>query len=83
MAQLIKDEQLKASEKEIEEEIKTQADSSGQKYEEFKELIERNHYTSHIESDVKNKKLIDFLLKNNTIVKGKKVDYIDLMENKL
>ncbi|MCK5200931.1 MAG: trigger factor, partial [Spirochaetales bacterium] len=81
MAQLIEDEKIEASEKEVEEEIKAQAEGSGQKYEEFKELIERNHYTSHIESDVKNRKLLDFLVKNNTITKGKKVDFLDLMDN--
>lgn len=81
MAQLIEDEKIEASEKEVEEEIKAQAEGSGQKYEEFKELIERNHYASHIESDVKNRKLLDFLVKNNTITKGKKVDFLDLMDN--
>ncbi len=81
MAKLIEDEKIEASEKEVEEEIKTQALGSGQKYEEFKELIERNHYTSHIESDVKNRKLLDFLVKSNTITKGKKVDFLDLMDN--
>ena len=81
MAKLIEDEKIEASEKEVEEEIKIQAEGSGQKYEEFKELIERNHYISHIESDVKNRKLLDFLVKNNTITKGKKVDFLDLMDN--
>ncbi len=82
MAKLIEDEKIEATEEEIEEEIKTQAIGSGQKYEEFKELVERNHYTSHIESDVKNRKLLDFLLKNNVLTKGKKVSFPELMENK-
>lgn len=81
MSKLIEDEKIEAAEKEVEEEIKAQAENSGQKYEEFKELIERNHYTSHIESDVKNRKLLDFLIENNTIKKGKKVDFLDLMDN--
>jgi trigger factor len=46
-----------------------------------KELIEKNNYTAHIENDVKNKKFIDFLISKNTITKGKKVDYLDLLEN--
>ena len=83
MAKLIEDEKIEATEEEIEEEIKEQAIGSGQKYEEFKELIEKNNYTPHIESDVKNKKFIDFLISKNTITKGKKVDYLDLLENNL
>ncbi len=82
MAKLIEEENIKAEEEEIEEEIKSQALSSGQKYEEFKELIEKNNYKSHIESDVKNRKLMDFLIKNNVFTKGKKVDFSDLMNNK-
>jgi len=83
MAKLIEDEKIEAAEDEVEEEIKEQAIGSGQKYEEFKELIEKNNYTPHIESDVKNKKFIDFLISKNTITKGKKVDYLDLLENNL
>ncbi len=81
MVKLIEDEKIEASDEEMEEEIKTQAIGSGQKYEDFKELIEKNNYRSHIESDVKNRKLFDFLLKNNTVTKGKKVDFLDLMDN--
>ncbi len=81
LAKLIKDEKIEATKEEIEEEIKTQALDSGQKYEEFKELIEKNNYTSHIKNDVKNKKFIDFLIGKNTITKGKKVDYLDFLEN--
>ncbi len=83
MAKLIEDEKITASEEEVEKEIKEQAEDSGQKYEEFKELIEKNNYTPHIESDIKNKKFINFLISNNTITKGKKVDYLDLLENNL
>lgn len=81
IAKLIEDEKIEASKDEVEEEIKTQAVDSGQKYEEFKELIEKNNYTSHIENDVKNKKFIDFLISKNTITKGNKVDFLDLLEN--
>ncbi len=81
IAKLVEDEKIEASKEEVEEEIKTQAIDSGQKFEEFKELIEKNNYTAHIENDVKNKKFIDFLISNNTIAKGKKVDYLDLLEN--
>ena len=81
IAKLIKDEKIEASKEEVEEEIKKQALDSGQKYEEFKEIIEKNNYTSHIENDVKNKKFIDFLISKNTVTKGKKVDFLDLLEN--
>ncbi|MDA3939893.1 MAG: trigger factor [Spirochaetia bacterium] len=81
LAKLIEEEKIEATEEEVNEEIKTQAIDSGQKLEEFKELIEKNNYTAHIENDVKNKKFIDFLISKNTITKGKKVDYLDLLEN--
>ncbi len=81
MNKIIEEEKIEASEKEIDEEIKLQAESSSQKYEDFKELIEKNNYTDHIAADVKNKKLIDFLLEKNTFTKGSKVDFIDLVQN--
>ena len=81
MNRIIEEEKIEASEKEIEEEIKLQAEASGQSYEEFKELIEKNNYTDHIAADVKNKKLLDFLFKKNTFKKGEKVNFIDLIQN--
>jgi trigger factor len=81
IAKLIEDEKIETTSEEVDEEIKTQAIDSGQKYDEFKELIEKNNYTAHIENDVKNKKFIDFLISKNTITKGKKVDFVDLLEN--
>ncbi len=81
MNKIIETEKIEASEEEIEEEIKQQAESSGRKYEEFKEIIEKNNYTDHIAADVKNRKLLDFLFKKNTFKKGKKVDFIDLIQN--
>jgi trigger factor len=83
MAKLIEDEKIEATEEEVEEEIKTQAIGSGQKYEEFKELIEKNNYTAHIENDVKNRKFVDFLIAKNTVKKGKKIDFLDLLDNNL
>jgi len=82
MNKIIEKEKIDASEKEIDDEIKHQAESSGQKYEDFKDLIKKNSYTDHIAADVKNKKLVDFLLKKNTFTKGNKVSFIDLIQNK-
>ncbi len=82
MNKIIEEEKIEASEKEIDDEIKQQAESSSQKYEDFKEMIEKNNYIDHIAADVKNKKLVDFLLTKNTFTKGSKVDFIDLVQNK-
>ena len=82
MNKIIEEEKIEASEKEIDDEIKLQAESSSQKYEDFKEIIEKNNYSDHIAADVKNRKLIDFLLSKNTFTKGDKVDFIDLVQNK-
>ncbi len=82
MNKIIEEEKIEASEEEIEDEIKQQAESSSQKYEDFKEIIEKNNYTDHIAADVKNRKLIDFLFAKNSFTKGDKVDFIDLMQNK-
>ena len=81
MTKIIEEEKIEASEKEIDEEIKLQAESSSQSYEEFKELIEKNNYTDHIAADVKNKKLLDFLFEKNNFKKGEKVKFIDLIQN--
>ncbi len=82
MNKIIEEEKIEASDKEIDDEIKHQAASSSQKYEDFKEIIEKNNYSDHIAADVKNRKLIDFLLSKNTFTKGDKIDFIDLVQNK-
>lgn len=82
MNKIIEEEKIEASEKEIDDEIKHQAESSSQKYEDFKEIIEKNNYSDHIAADVKNRKLVDFLLSKNKFTKGDKVDFIDLVQNK-
>jgi trigger factor len=82
MEKIIEKEAPEVSDDEVEQEIRNQAESAGQEFEELKEMFEKNGFTDMVKSDLKNRKAIDLLLGKNAIKKGKKVDYLDFMQNK-
>ncbi len=72
---------IEADENEAYEELKKQAERSGQDYETIKEQYEKNNLIEYVKTDVKNRKLFDFMLEQSKIKKGKKLDYLDFVEN--
>lgn len=72
---------IDASDEEAEEELKKQAEQSNQDFETVKEQYEKNNLMDYVKTDVKNRKLFDFMLEQSKIKKGKKLDYLDFMQN--
>jgi len=72
---------IDATDEEAYEELKTQAEQAGQDYEEVKKQYEQNNLIEYVKTDVKNRKLFDFLLEQSKIKKGKKMDYLDFVQN--
>lgn len=82
MEKIIEKESPEVSDDEVEQEIRSQAESAGQEYESLKEMFEKNGFTDMVRSDLLHRKAIDLLLEKNRMKKGKKVDYLDFMQNK-
>jgi trigger factor len=78
---LIEDLKFEASDEELEMEIETQAEASGASIEEFKKYYEQEQMKEYLKEDIKERKLFDQLLAENTIKPGKKEKYIDLISN--
>jgi trigger factor len=74
-------EKIEATDEEALEELKKQAERSNQDFETVKEQYEKNNLLEYIKTDVQNRKLFDFLLEQSKIKKGKKLDYLDFMQN--
>lgn len=71
---------VEVSEEEIDEEIKKNAENNDREFEELKKYLEDNNMMEYVKSDVKNRKLFDFLIEQSKIKKGEKIDYLDFME---
>jgi trigger factor len=76
---LVEQESIEVSDDEINEEIRKQAQGSSMSEEEAREYFEKNNYLDYVKRDIQEKKMIDLLFEKNTVKKGKKVKYLDLM----
>ncbi|MCF7914027.1 MAG: trigger factor [Spirochaetaceae bacterium] len=72
---------IEATDEEAYEELKQQAEQAGQDYEEVKQQYEQNNLMDYVKTDVQNRKLFDFLLEQSKLKKGKKMDYLDFVQN--
>ena len=72
---------IEATDEEAYEELKQQAEQAGQDYEEVKQQYEQNNLMDYVKTDVQNRKLFDFLLEQSKLKKGKKIDYLDFVQN--
>ncbi len=78
---IIEDEKIEVSDDEMEEEIKKQAEMYNMPVEDLKKSFGEAGLKEYLSSDIKQKKVADFLLKNAKITKSEeKVDYDDLMK---
>ncbi|AEF80809.1 trigger factor [Leadbettera azotonutricia] len=78
---LMEELKFEASDEEVEKEIETQAEAGGATIEEFKKYYEQEQMREYLKEDIKERKLFDRLLQENTIKPGKKEKYIDLISN--
>jgi trigger factor len=78
---LMEEQKLEASDEEVEKELETMAAETGTALEEFKKYYEQENMKEYLKEDIKERKLFDILLAENTIKPGKKEKYLDLMAN--
>ena len=78
---IIEDEKVEVTDDEMEEEIKKQAEMYNMPVEDLKKSFGEAGLKEYLSSDIKQKKVADFLLDNAKITKSdEKVDYDDLMK---
>ncbi|GHV95285.1 trigger factor [Spirochaetia bacterium] len=76
---LIEEQKFEAGDEEVEKELETMAAESGTALEEFKKYYEQDNMKEYLKEDIKERKLFDMLLAENTLKPGKKENYLDLM----
>jgi trigger factor len=78
--EMVKQENIELSDKDIDERIQKEADAQRISVEEAREKMNRDNYFEFLKYDVKNEKLYDILLDSATRKKGKKVKFLDLVQ---
>ena len=81
LTKIIEEENIEVADNEVEEELEKHAEQQGTSVDELREQYEKTNYLGNIENDVKNRKVIDFLLENAKIKKGEKVKFLDIMQD--
>jgi trigger factor len=70
---------LEAAEDEVEKEYEKMAEETGQPLEDIKKYYEQDNMQMYLKEEIKEHKLFDLMLAENTITKGKKETYLDLV----
>jgi trigger factor len=78
---LIEEQGLDASDEETEQEFERIAGESGSSPEEVKKYYEQASLRDYLAEEIKERKLFDLLLAENTIKLGKKANYLDIVGN--
>jgi trigger factor len=78
---LISEQNLDASDEDVEKEIETQAANSGISIDEAKKHYESENMKEYLKQDIKEQKLFNLLLAENTVKTGGKKKYLDLAAN--
>jgi trigger factor len=76
---LMEDLKLEASDDEVEREIESLAKEEGVPLEDVKKYYEEANMRDTIRGRIRERKLFDILQSENTVIKGKKENYLDLM----
>jgi trigger factor len=78
---LIEEQEMSASDEETEKELENLAVESGSPLEDVKKYYEQEQMMEYLREDIKERKLFDLLLAENTIKLGEKTNYLDIMGN--
>jgi trigger factor len=78
---LIIDQGMEAFDEEVEKEFEALAADSGTSLDEVKKYYEQEQMLEYLKEDIKERKLFDLMLSENTIKKGKPEKYLDLIPN--
>jgi trigger factor len=77
---MIEAEKIDADDGEVEVFLKEQAEDSSMKFEELKEYYTKNNLLEMARHDVQEKKLFDLVLGKNAVKKGKKLNFVDVIQ---
>lgn len=77
---LVKNEKVEVTDEEIDEEIKKKAEAANRTFEETKEIVENNGMIPYLKVDLSRKKMINLIHENATVKKGKKINFLDLVQ---
>jgi trigger factor len=78
---LIRDQGFDASDEALEKEFETMAGEADTSVEEVKKYYETEQMREYLKENIKERKLFDLLLSENTIKKGSRMKYLDLVPN--
>jgi trigger factor len=76
---LVEDLGLEATDEELEKEFAALSEESGSPIEDVKKYYEQDTMKAYLQEDIKERKLFDLMLAENTITKGKQEKYLDLV----
>jgi len=78
--EMMKKEQIEATEEEVDALIKEQAANVSMQPEELRAYYEKKGYLESIKHDIKEKKLFDAILADTKIVQGAEVKFVDIFQ---
>ncbi len=73
-------EHIEATPEDIEAEIKRQAELANETVEKVREQLQKNDLMHYLEHDIKDKKVVDFLIASAVVKKGAKTSYVDVVQ---
>ncbi|MBT3271635.1 MAG: trigger factor [Spirochaetales bacterium] len=79
--EVLEAEKLKVTEEEIDGEITKSAEQMNMTAEQAREQFQNNNMMAYLENQLVDRKLYDFLLENAVKTKGKKIKFLDLVQN--
>lgn len=80
LGEIQEQEKIEATEEEIDAEIAKQAEQYNMKVEDLKKTFGESGLNDYLKNDIKQKKVVDFLIDSATITKGDKIDFDDFMK---
>ena len=78
---IVTEEKIEVTDEELDAEIAESAERTGMTPEQAKENFESNNMLGYIRAQLLDRKLFDFLLENSAKKKGKRVKFLDLVQN--
>jgi trigger factor len=77
---LMEEQNFAVTDEEVTQEIAALAETNGMSIEEIEKYYEQDGMQDYLKQDIKERKLFDILIAENTIVKGKQEKYLDLVQ---
>jgi trigger factor len=77
---LMEEQHLTATDEELEQEIAALAEESGMSIEDVQNYYKQGSMMEYLKQDIKERKLFDLMLAENTVIRGKQEKYLDLVQ---